>query len=385
LLKTPEKGCPPKQRTELVLQATKEGCVCVQAYFLSYYLIPVYLANPIFIVQNMTHYTPTNNELEKNKEVVTGLEYIANEAIDKYLVEAETAWQPSDFLPDMSSREAFNEIKELQQRAAGLPDGVITSLVGNMITEEALPTYTTYFNLLEGVNEERSMTSPQGWARWSRKWTAEENRHGDLLNKYLFLSGRADMHQVEVTIHNLLANGFDPQTEGDPYQAFIYTSFQERATRISHVNTGKLADRGGDAVLARICKTIAGDEARHEKAYKTFMAKVFEIDPNGAMLAFEKMMKKQIAMPAIMMDNSPVDNLFTRFSAITQKLGIYTTFDYAAIIKHLTELWKVESVTGLNSYAAKAQDYLSTLADRYRRIAERMKEPETVKLAWLVQ
>lgn len=333
----------------------------------------------------MIHYTAGHNELEKNKEVISGMEQFANEAIDKYLVDAETAWQPTDFLPDMSAPNALEVIKELQQRAAGLPDGVITSLVGNMITEEALPTYTTYFNLIQGVNEERSMVSDKGWVRWSRKWTAEENRHGDLLNKYLFLSGRADMRQVEITIHNLLANGFDPQTEGDPYQAFIYTSFQERATRISHVNTGKLADKGGDAVLARICKTIAGDEARHEKAYKTFMAKIFEIDPNGALLAFEKMMKKQIAMPAIMMDTSPVDNLFTRFSAITQKLGIYTTFDYAAIIKHLTELWKIESLTGLNDVAARAQDYLSTLADRYRRIAERMKEPETVKLAWLVQ
>ena len=333
----------------------------------------------------MTHFTPTNNELEKNKEVIDSLEPIAHEAIEKYLVEAETAWQPSDFLPDMSLPEALKEIRELQERAAGLPDGVITSLVGNMITEEALPTYTTYFNLLEGVNVDGNYASDRGWVKWSRKWTAEENRHGDLLNKYLYLTGRADMRQVEITIHNLLQNGFDPKTEGDPYQAFIYTSFQERATRISHVNTGKLADRNGDEILARICKTIAGDEARHEKAYKSFMSNIFEIDPNGALLAFEKMMKKQIAMPAIMMDNSPVDNLFTRFSAITQKLGIYTTYDYAAIIKHLADLWRVESLTGLNSYAAKAQEYLCTLPDRYRRIAERMKEPETVKLAWLVQ
>jgi acyl-[acyl-carrier-protein] desaturase len=331
----------------------------------------------------MTRLTPELAELEKNKEVISGLEPIAHEAIDKYLVEAETAWQPSDFLPDMSLPDALKEVKELQERAAGLPDGVITSLVGNMITEEALPTYTTYFNLI--VNDEGNYTSEQGWVKWSRKWTAEENRHGDLLNKYLYLSGRADMRQVEITIHNLLQNGFDPKTEGDPYQAFIYTSFQERATRISHMNTGKLADKNGDNVLSKICKTIAGDEARHEKAYKTFMSKIFEIDPNGAMLAFEKMMKKQIAMPAIMMDNSPVDNLFNRFSAITQKLGIYTTFDYASIIKHLTELWRVETITGLNSYAAKAQEYLSALPDRYRRIAERMKEPETVKLAWLVQ
>ena len=219
---------------------------------------------------------------------------------------------------------------------------------------------------------------------WSRSWTAEENRHGDLLNKYLYLTGRADMKQVEITIHNLLTNGFDPQTEADPYQTIIYTSFQERATKISHVNTDKLAEKQGDSVLSRICKTIAGDEARHEKAYKSFMSKIFEIDPNGVLLAFEKMMKKQIAMPAIMMDNAKEDNLFTRFSAITQKMGIYTTLDYAAIIKHLVSQWKIDTLTGLTDYAAKAQDYLANLGERYQKLAERMKYPETVKLAWLV-
>lgn len=335
-------------------------------------------------LKTMMHFTPHENEIEKNKEVIAGLQGMAEDAVNEYLVEAETAWQPADFLPDMSNPDAMASVKELQARAAGLPAGMITSLVGNMITEEALPTYNAYLNLVKGVNEEGNVASEKGWVKWARRWTAEENRHGDLLNKYLYLSGRADMRRVEITIHNLLANGFDPRTEGDPYQSFIYTSFQERATRISHVNTGKLANEGGDAVLARICKTIAGDEARHEKAYKSFMAKIFETDPDGALLAFEKMMKKQIVMPAILMDKAPVDSLFSRFSAITQKMGIYTAFDYAAIIKHLTQLWKVDALTGLSDYAARAQDYLSTLADRYRRIAERMKEPEDVKLPWLV-
>lgn len=333
----------------------------------------------------MLHYTPGNNELQKNMEVISGMEGLAANAVETILVDPQTCWQPSDFLPDMSTDGGFEQITQLRNRAAALPGEVITSLVGNMITEEALPTYQTYFNLIRGVNEEGNVASERGWARWSRSWTAEENRHGDLLNKYLFLSGRADMKQVEITIHTLLTNGFDARTEGDPYQAMIYTSFQERATKISHVNTGKLADKNGDAVLSRICKTIAGDEARHEKAYKSFMSHIFKIDPDGALLAFEKMMKKQIAMPAILMDNADkTDNLYTRFSAITQKIGVYTTFDYAAIIKHLTELWKVETLTGLSDYAAKAQEYLSTLAERYHRIAERMKEPETVKLAWLV-
>lgn len=331
----------------------------------------------------MLHFTPRSDELEKNREVIVSMQSIAGQAVDTFLVDSTTAWQPTDFLPDMAAPGAFENLKALQQRAEGLPGEIITSLVGNMITEEALPTYQTFFNLIKGVNEEGNIASESGWVRWSRGWTAEENRHGDLLNKYLYLSGRADMKQVEITIHNLLSNGFDPRTESDPYQAIIYTSFQERATKISHVNTGKLADKYGDPVLSRICKTIAGDEARHEKAYKSFMTKIFEIDPDGALVAFEKMMKKQIAMPAILMDKAPVDSLFSQFSAITQKMGIYTTFDYAAIIKHLTDLWKINTLTGLSDYAARAQEYLSTLAERYKTIAERFRQPEVYKLAWV--
>jgi acyl-[acyl-carrier-protein] desaturase len=253
-----------------------------------------------------------------------------------------------------------------------------------MITEEALPSYQTYFNMLEGINEEKNLLSNSGWVRWSKAWTAEENRHGDLLNKYLYMTGRVDMKQVERTIHRLLYNGFDPNTDGDPYQAMIYTSFQERATKISHVNTGKLADKAGDPILSKICKTIAGDEARHEKAYKSFMSKIFEIDPNGAINAFEQMMRKQIAMPAMMMGTGGSNpSLFSQFSTITQKVGIYTGWDYARIIEHLVDVWKIEAVTGLNDVAAKAQDYLATLSGRYMRLADRMKAPDEIKLAWL--
>ena len=62
---------------------------------------------------------------------------------------------------------------------------------------------------------------------------------------------------------------------------------------------------------------------------------------------------------------------------------MYTTWDYASIIEHLVSLWKIESLTGLKDGAAKAQDYLSTLANRYKRIAERMKVPDDINLSWL--
>ena len=321
-------------------------------------------------------------EIAKNMEVIGMLEGFVSETINTTLVDPDECWQPTDFLPDLTKEDAFEQIKELRKRASNIPDTIITSLVGNMITEEALPSYQTYFNLM--VNTERDLTSPNAWVRWSRAWTAEENRHGDLLNKYLYLSGRCDMKAVEQTIHRLIYNGFNPNTNHDPYQAMVYTSFQERATKISHVNTGKLADKAGDTTLSRICKTIAGDEARHEKAYKSFMSQIFEIDPNGAIHAFEQMMKKQITMPAVLMEKGGKDpNIFLDFSAITQKIGVYTTWDYASIIEHLVALWNIESLTGLKDGANKAQDYLCTLASRYKRIAERMKVPEDINLSWL--
>ena len=95
-------------------------------------------------------------------------------------------------------------------------------------------------------------------------------------------------------------------------------------------------------------------------------------------------MRKQIVMPAVLMDEgSKKENVFADFSAITQKIGVYTTWDYASIIDHLVGLWKIESLTGLKDGVAKAQDYLCTLAARYKKIAERMKVPEDVTLHWL--
>jgi hypothetical protein len=41
------------------------------------------------------------------------------------------------------------------------------------------------------------------------------------------------MHAVEVTIQNLISSGMDPKTENNPYLGFVYTSFQERATKVS--------------------------------------------------------------------------------------------------------------------------------------------------------
>ncbi|KAH0775672.1 hypothetical protein KY290_007083 [Solanum tuberosum] len=92
-------------------------------------------------------------------------------------------WKPTDFLPDPAS-EGFNEqVKELRERCKEIPDDYFLVLIGDMITEETLPTYQTMINTLDGVRDGTG-ASLTPWAIWTRAWTAEENGHGDLLNKY---------------------------------------------------------------------------------------------------------------------------------------------------------------------------------------------------------
>lgn len=166
----------------------------------------------------------------------------------------------------------------------------------------------------------------------------------------------------------------DPRTENNPYLGFIYTSFQERATFISHGNTARLAREHGDLKLAQICGTIAADEKRHEAAYTKIIEKLFEIDRDATVLAFADMMRKKITMPAHLVYDGSDDNLFNNFSAVAQRLGVYTAKDYADILDHLVSRWKVADLTGLSAEGQKAQEYVCDLAPRIRRLEERAQQ-----------
>ena len=316
-------------------------------------------------------------------EVINSIEGFVSENISSLLKPIEESWQPSDFLPDMTKENWREEIHDFKERAKEMPDELLVVLVGDMVTEEALPTYQTWLNRLEGITDITG-TSDSAWAKWSRGWTSEENRHGDLLNKYLYLTGRVNMRAVETTIHHLINNGFNPLTENDPYLGFIYTSFQERATKISHSNVGRLAKKAGETQLHKICGLIAGDEARHERAYKLFMTKIFEADPVQAILSFAKMMKLKVTMPANMMTDGNDKNLFTKFSNVAQRIEVYTVKDYASIIKNLVEGWDIPSLKGLSDVAAKAQDYLCNLSEKYLAVANRLSfAGEAEKFSWI--
>ncbi len=318
-------------------------------------------------------------------EVMQTLEKRIDTFVDKFLILPEKIWQPTEFLPNPQSDNFIEEVREIRTLSKDLNDDFWIVMIGDTITEEALPTYESWLLDVKGISQHTN-NGDNGWAKWVRAWTAEENRHGDVLNKYLYLSGRVNMREVEVTTQHLIADGFDIGTGRDPYKNFVYTSFQELATYISHNNVAKMARKNGHKLLSKMSKIIAGDEMRHHIAYTEFVKQIFNYDSSEMMLAFQHMMKHKIVMPAMNIRESygKKASLFEQFSVVAQRLGIYTGFDYVDIIKKLNTTWQIDKITGLTDEAEKARDFLMRLPERMYRITERMVVPNTVfKFKWM--
>jgi acyl-[acyl-carrier-protein] desaturase len=315
-------------------------------------------------------------------EVMRHLEKDIKDAVTEFLKPIEQIWQPSDFLPNASSESFYDDVKNLQQRIKGLSSDILAILVGNTITEEALPNYEAW---LLSLNETTGDWEG-GWSQWMRGWTAEENRHGDVLNKYLYLSGRIDMRQMEISTQYLIADGFDIGTTKDPYRNFIYTSFQELATNVSHRRVAQFAKENGDGELAKLCGNVASDEARHANAYKSFVSKIFEIDPSEMMVAFADMMKKKIVMPAHFMREMGLakGQSWNPFSDTAQRVGVYTGMDYINILRSLIDEWRIDSIRALSDAGETARDYIMELPDRLEKIAQRSKPQPQYSFSWIL-
>ncbi len=319
-------------------------------------------------------------------EVMQTIEKGIDAFVDKFLISPNNIWQPTDFLPNPQSQNFLEEVKEIREISKDLDDDFWICMVGDTITEEALPTYESWLLDIEGVSQHSNSTG-NGWAKWLRAWTGEENRHGDVLNKYLYLSGRVNMREIEITTQHLISDGFDIGTARDPYKNFVYTSFQELATYISHNNVAKIARKKGLKMLSKMNKIIAGDEMRHHLAYITFVKEIFKYDASEMMLAFQHMMKHKIVMPAMHLRQSfeTKGSLFDEFSIVAQRAGVYTGFDYVAIIEKLNKAWSIDKITGLTSEAEKARDYLLKLPERMYRITERIVIPNSDhKFKWMM-
>ena len=61
--------------------------------------------------------------------------------LGNFLKPIDDNWQPADFLPDSTQESFLADVKEFRESARELPYDYVAVLVGDTITEEALPTY----------------------------------------------------------------------------------------------------------------------------------------------------------------------------------------------------------------------------------------------------
>ena len=284
------------------------------------------------------------------------------------LKSVEESWQPSDLLPDFGGETWREDLAALREEALNLTDEMLVVLVGNVITEEALPSYQAALNRFGGMTDSTGVET-HAWAAWSRGWTAEEKRHGDVSRGYLVLAGRVDMRSVEQTVQHLLRNGFDMGSEGDPFRGLTYASIQEHATKTSWRQLGNLVRKAGAPRLHKICGLIAADEARHERAYRAMMQGILERDPAGALEALRDTLGR-VAMPAKTMADGTTRKLFQKFADVGRRIGVYGLRDYADNIDGFVAELGLETLGGLQPEAARHRDEICALPARYREQAE---------------
>src|SRR4051794_6937544 len=100
-----------------------------------------------------------------------GMQDIVAKELD-LLLEIDKAWQPTDYLPNFAAEDWRDQVESYRAPALNVDDPMLVVLVGDMVTEEALPSYSVSLNALVR-DQEGDASTP--WAKWLRGWTAEEN------------------------------------------------------------------------------------------------------------------------------------------------------------------------------------------------------------------
>jgi acyl-[acyl-carrier-protein] desaturase len=237
------------------------------------------------------------------------------------------------------------------------------ALALNLLTEEGLPHFHRILATYLG--------STSFWCRWTNLWTAEEDRHGAVLHDYARDSKILDNPVLERLQFDYLRAGFEPEWDRDPYRVFVYTTLQERATQVSHANTGRLASEC-EPVIGEVLANVAKEEARHYTFYRAIFKEVLARDPDRALVSAASV------MPAIDMPGVNIPG-FREMADVVRRAGIYGPRDYLRIVEEQIRIWAIDSVRAATEAGKRAQVTLLEIPKRLERISELMETRSKAK------
>ena len=286
-------------------------------------------------------------------EVLADLEPVVHELMDAHEAKR-VLWFPSELLEPPPDTDPDHHVRELRKRAEGISLPARVAVALNLLTEEGLP----HFHRLLAAY----LGGDTFWAKWTNLWTAEEDRHGAILHDYTRDSRILDNPVLERMQFEYLKAGFEPAWDKDPYRVFVYTTLQERATQVSHANTGKLASEY-EPTIGMVLSNVAKEEARHYTFYRTIFKEVLDRDPNRALASAAEVMPS-IDMPGVNMPH------FKELADVIRRAGIYGPREYLRIVEEQIRFWAIDKITGLDEVGKRAQEVILGIPKRLERFAD---------------
>lgn len=272
-------------------------------------------------------------------------------------------WFPSDLLSPEPETDPDEFVRQLRGRAEGISLPARVALCLNTLTEEGLPHFHRLISQYLGPDSI--------WSKWNNLWTAEEDRHGAILHDYSRDSRILDNPVMERMQFEYLRAGFEPTWDKDPYRVFVYTTLQERATQVSHANTGRVASEH-EPLIGEVLSNVAKEEARHYVFYRAIFERVLARDPNRALESAAHIMPS-IEMPGVSMPH------FREMADVIRRAGIYGPRDYLRIVQDVIKYWALDAITGLNEAGKKAQEKILAIPSRLERVADMMETRSRAK------
>jgi acyl-[acyl-carrier-protein] desaturase len=306
--------------------------------------------------------TDSARELFSKLEVLKDLEGKVRELMESHERKRDL-WYPSELIGPRAGDCPDTHYGQLRKRASGIPDPARAALALNLLTEEGLP----HFHRLLAVY----LGDDSFWRLWNNLWTAEEDRHGQVLHDYAREARLLNQRTLEEMQFEYIKAGFHPEWDRDPYRVFAYTTVQERATQHSHAETGKLVGEY-EPILGEILSNVAKEEARHYTFYRTVFEEILKRDPDQALHA------ASFILPSIDMPGHTMPG-FRDLADVIRRAGIYGPRDYLRIVQEQIRYWQIESLDGLSELGRKAQEKIMSIPERLRRVCDIMETRSRAK------
>lgn len=324
--------------------------------------------------------------------------------VTDYMGDNQDRWVPAMYVP-WSAGENFTRGYKWDEKESPLYPAARSSILIGLLTEDTLPWFS------EAIV--RNFGKSEGMRFYANIWTGEEDRHATFLNGYVIVGRLIDPVELE---YDRMANVIQAQVPDPPsaLEAMAYVTLQEKATRLSHMNTLRLV---ADTVLEdeRVVKLsedgtrlanvepvavhrmepeerasylrqviragmteIVGDENKHFVFYRDIVKLGgLQIDPSTMVKAIERPVR-EFAMPGTGIRR------FWEHAAIIADAGVYDLrLHRDQVVAPVLKAWDIKNLEGLDGEAEQARERIFTHMDNLDKIASEYEEQREERRAAL--